>query len=59
MPGPLAAMPFCTIVEFEWDQGFGRERFTSAIGDADQEMPSGRLSRITGIGDKGARIIEV
>jgi hypothetical protein len=52
-------MPYCTIVEFEWDQDFGRERFTSAFGDTDQEKPVGRLSRITGIDDKGARIIEV
>ena len=52
-------MPFCTIVEFEWDENFGRERFTSAIGDMGEEKPAGLLSRITGIDDKGARIVEV
>jgi hypothetical protein len=53
-------MPYCTIVEFEWDENFDRERFTSTIGDADGETPpDGRLSRITGIDDEGARVIEV
>ena len=52
-------MPFCTIAEFEWDENFGRERFTRAFGDAGREKPAGRLTRITGIDGKGARIIEV
>jgi hypothetical protein len=52
-------MTFCTLVEFQWDQTFGRERFTSTIGDAGTETPEGRLSRIVGIDDKAARIIEV
>ena len=54
-------MPFCTIVEFEWDETFDRERFTSlmaSMGGADQ-VPQGRLSKIAGIDDKGARMIEV
>ncbi|HYB88873.1 MAG TPA: hypothetical protein VEC76_18655 [Streptosporangiaceae bacterium] len=53
-------MPYCTIVEFEWDETFDRERFASTIGDEGSETtPEGRLSRITGIDGKGARIIEV
>ena len=53
-------MPYCTIVKFEWDATFDRERFTSTIGDAGGETPpEGRLSRITGIDSNGARIIEV
>ena len=52
-------MTFCTMVEFEFDEAFGRERFTSTIGDAGGQTPEGRLSRIVGIDGKGARIIEV
>ena len=54
-------MPFCTIVEFEWDETFDRERFTSIVGGPGGEMtpPDGRLSRIAGIDAKGARMIEV
>jgi hypothetical protein len=54
------AMPYCTIVEFEWDETFGRKRFTSTIGDMGGETPpDGLLSRITGIDDKGGRVVEV
>jgi hypothetical protein len=52
-------MTFCTLVEFEWNETFGRERFTSAVGDVGGEPPEGLLSRIVGIDDKGARVIEV
>jgi hypothetical protein len=54
-------MPFCTLVEFEWDESFGRAQFTAAVGNADpgEELPAGCLSRITGIDDAGARVIEV
>jgi len=52
-------MPFCTMVEFEWDENFGRERFVNTIGDAGEETPEGRLSRIVGMDETGARIIEV
>jgi len=52
-------MTFCTLVEFEWDETFGRERFTSAVGDVGGDTPEGLLSRIVGIDDKGARVIEV
>ncbi|HET7247635.1 MAG TPA: hypothetical protein VFJ07_22695 [Streptosporangiaceae bacterium] len=55
------AMPFCTLVEFEWSQSFGRGQFTAALGEADPdgELPAGCLSRITSIDDAGARVIEV
>ncbi len=54
-------MPFCTLVEFEWSQTFGREQFTAALGgaDPDGDLPAGCLSRITSIDDAGARVIEV
>ncbi len=54
-------MPFCTIVEYEWDDTYDRQRFATIIGatDDDKRMPAGCLSRIVGIDDKGARIIEV
>ena len=54
-------MTFCTIVEFEWDATFGRESFEQLIGtgEGDEVVPAGRLSRIAGIDDKGARMIEV
>lgn len=54
-------MPFCTLVEFEWDESFGREQFTAAAGNADpgQDLPTGCLGRITSIDDSGARVIEV
>jgi len=54
-------MPFCTIVEFEWDETFDREGFARTIGGAGGETPhpDGRLSQISGIDEKGARVIEV
>ena len=54
-------MPFCTLVEFEWDESFGREQFTAAVGYAGpgDELSAGCLSRITSIDDAGARVIEV
>ena len=54
-------MPFCTLVEFEWDVSFGKEQFTAAVGNADpgEELPAGCLSRITSVDDAGARVIEV
>jgi hypothetical protein len=51
-------MPFCTIVEFEWDETFDRERFASVAGDG-TVLPDGCLSRIAGIDGSGARMIEV
>ena len=52
-------MTFCTLVEFEWDETFGRESFTSAVGEVGGDTPEGLLSRIVGTDDKGARVIEV
>jgi hypothetical protein len=53
-------MPFCTIVEFEWDETFDREQFASMVGDAGNDAsPDGRLSKIAGIDERGARMIEV
>jgi hypothetical protein len=54
-------MPFCTIVEFEWDETFDQEGFSRVISGVGGETPSpdGRLSRISGIDEKGARVIEV
>ena len=54
-------MAFCTIVEFEWDAGFGRDQFTDMIERAGpvDDMPAGCVSRIVGVDDAGARVIEV
>jgi hypothetical protein len=54
-------MPFCTIVEFEWDKTFDRDGFARTISGAGGETPQadGRLSQISGIDEKGARVIEV
>lgn len=52
-------MPFCTIVEFEFGAGFTRAQFEAAIGGGVMPMPAGQLSRITGIDDSAARIVEV
>jgi hypothetical protein len=54
-------MAYCTIVEFEWNDSLGRDRFASIIDSAGmgQNVPEGRLSQITGIDDQGARMIAV
>src|SRR5690242_15154383 len=52
------AMPYCTIVEFGWDDSFGREQFAGMTSGMTQ-TPEGCLSRIVGSDDSGARIIEV
>lgn len=39
-------MPYCTLVEFEWSDDFGRDEFNDF------------LSKIAGVDDNGARIIE-
>ena len=54
-------MPYCTIVEFEWNEGLDRERFASMVegASAGHAGPEGRLSQIAGIDDAGARVIEV
>jgi hypothetical protein len=60
-PSPGGTMPYCTVVEFEWDETFDRERFASMVGRAGEaaQPPEGRLSHITGIDEHGARMIEV
>jgi hypothetical protein len=47
-------MPFCTIVEFEWDETFDHEGFASTLGSMDDGIapPPGRLSRIAGVDRK-------
>ncbi len=54
-------MPFCTIVEFEWTADFGRAGFEAmmATAGADAQVPDGLLTRIVGIDDSAARIVEV
>jgi len=54
-------MPFCTIVEFEWTEASERGRFDEFIAHAGARdaLPEGCLSRIGGIDDHGARMIEV
>lgn len=51
-------MPFCTIVEFEWSDEAERDRFQRAA-DAGEPVADGRLARIVGIDDAGARVVEV
>ena len=34
-------MTFCTLVEFEWDETFGRERFARVIGEVGGDTPEG------------------
>ncbi len=52
-------MPFCTIVEFEWDENFDHQQFAATVGSAADELPPGCISRISGIGASGAKMIEV
>jgi hypothetical protein len=52
-------MPYCTIVEFEWDENLGRERFESVTGGSGDSAVAGRLARIIGIDETGARVVEV
>ncbi len=54
-------MPFCTIVEFEWDGPAARVAFEATMTAVSEEAPpaSGRLSRIVGVDDAGAYVVEV
>jgi hypothetical protein len=54
-------MPFCTIVEFEWTTGFGREQLEDAMDSVASPAgpPEGRLTRIVGMDDNGAHVVEV
>lgn len=51
-------MPYCTVVEFEWDDTAAKERFEAATAGGDAPV-AGRLVRILGIDEHGARAIEV
>jgi hypothetical protein len=53
-------MAFCTIVEFEWEGPEPKAAFESMLssGDLPTEVP-GRIARVVGIDDRGARAIEV
>jgi hypothetical protein len=57
--GKDITMPFCTIVEFEWDDSFDHEAFARNVGAGAEQMPAGCLSRISSIDASGARMIEV
>lgn len=54
-------MPFCTIVEFEWDGPAACHAFEATMAAVNAEAPpaTGRLSRIVGVNDAGARVVEV
>jgi hypothetical protein len=52
-------MPYCTIVEFAWDESFDYEAFARTIGAGGDVLPTGCLSRISSIDATGARMIEV
>ena len=52
-------MPYCTIVEFEWDETFDHDAFASTVGAAGDELPDGCLSRVSSIDATGARMNEV
>jgi hypothetical protein len=49
---------YCTVVEFEWDGPGPRAAFESVTKGGDAPV-AGRLVRILGIDDHGARAIEV
>jgi hypothetical protein len=52
-------MTYCTIVEFEWDETYDHEAFSSTISSGGGALPDGCLSRISSIDATGARMIEV
>jgi hypothetical protein len=52
-------MPFCTIVEFEWNAGVDRAGFEDMVATAGAAVPDGLLTRIVGIDDHAARVVEV
>jgi hypothetical protein len=51
-------VPYCTVVEFEWDDPAPRAAFASLTSGVDAPVV-GRLIRILGLDDHGARAIEV
>jgi len=52
-------MAFCTIVEFDWSDDFDLGRFENLASSSGAPAAEGRLARITGYDDSGARVIEV
>jgi hypothetical protein len=52
-------MPFCTIVEFEWNAGIDRAAVEDMLAAAGASVPDGLLTRIVGIDDSAARVVEV
>jgi hypothetical protein len=56
-------MPYCTIVEFEWNENIDRAGFEAVMAGAGAGAgappPAGLLSRIVGVDDTAARIVEV
>jgi hypothetical protein len=54
-------VPFCTVVEFEWEGAAGRSAFEAAMSAvaAEAPPPAGRLCRIVGLEETGAHVIEV
>lgn len=53
-----ADVPYCTVVEFEWDGPGPRAAFEQVTSGGDAPA-DGRLVRIVGIDERGARAIEV
>jgi hypothetical protein len=51
----------CTVVEFHWDAPEGRRAFEAAMEavSAEAPPPTGRTSRIVGLTDMGAHVVEV
>ena len=52
-------MPFCTLLE--WDRGFDLERYNrlNERAGTHDDLPEGCVSRIVGLVESGARVIEV
>jgi hypothetical protein len=51
-------MAYCTVVEFEWEDDAHRRAFESLIEGAEAPVV-GRIVRVVGIDETGARAIEV
>ncbi|HLK45861.1 MAG TPA: hypothetical protein VKT18_07715 [Acidimicrobiales bacterium] len=52
-------MTYCTVVEFEWADAAARSTFEAFAGRDEAASVEGRLVRVVGIDDAGARAIEV